>query len=169
MSGNIQKRRNWSRSLTMVILLAAAAAIVGSLTDNGAVATDRVYLQASAGAVLFDHGEHSTVADSCVVCHHNVTEDDDPESCRECHRTSPQSDVHTVSCTECHDDESYTPDLMEHDEYLEIEDHACMECHSPRSLSQVYHINCTNCHLENAPERFADDGGAVTCGACHLR
>ncbi len=168
MSGNIRNRRNWTRSLTVVTLVAVVGTIIGCLADDGAVQTDRIYLQNTAGAVLFDHGEHSNSADSCVTCHHNLRGDEQAASCRECHPGTQQSEKQTLSCTECHDD-SFTPDMMEHEEYLEIDDHSCLGCHAPQSVSQVYHTNCSNCHLENAPDRFTKTGGDVACGACHLR
>jgi len=211
MSGNLRKRRNWIRSLTIVAIVAGAGAVLGSLAPQEPVTTERLYLQSSAGSVLFDHGKHSSDAESCAVCHHDLygaepvtaciechdegfsaddishtrlkeihsrdcstcheqsREDDQATSCRECHSTTQDSDTRTVSCTECHDDDSYSPEIMEHDEYLEIDDHSCLGCHAPSTVSEVFHTNCSNCHLETAPDRFATDGGEVSCGACHLR
>jgi hypothetical protein len=175
MNGNMQNRRNWTRSLSVVITVAVIGAVIGCLADDGIVTTDRIYLQNSAGAVLFDHQAHKESVDTCVQCHHNLNEqggDDLDElqaaSCRECHPTTQQSEKQTQSCTVCHEDD-YEPDMMEHDEYLEISDHSCLGCHSPKSVSEVYHINCSNCHLETLPDRFTTAGGDVSCGACHLR
>lgn len=210
MSGNNRNRRNWTRSLTVVSLIAAAGAVIGCLATGGAVNADRVYLQNTAGAVLFDHGKHGSLSESCAECHHTLygasqatacdechndgfsaddishvrlkeihnrecstcheqsIDNEQAVSCRKCHPAMQQSDTRTNSCTECHDD-SYSPDMMEHDEFLDIADHSCLGCHSPGSVSEVYHTNCSHCHLETAPDRFAKAGGEVACGACHLR
>ena len=210
MSGSHRKRRNWIRSLTVVTIIAGAGAVLSGFFPNEPAATNRLYLQSSAGAVLFDHSKHSSNAESCAVCHHELysaepvtaciechdegfSADDvsherlkeihsrdcstcheqnsdnvEPISCRECHPGAQQSEPDSISCTECHDDD-YSPEIMEHDEYLEIEDHTCLGCHSPGTISEVFHLNCSNCHLETAPDRFATDSGEVSCGACHLR
>lgn len=210
MSGNFRDRRNWTRSLTIALLLAVMAAIIGCLADRDTTTTDRRYLQASAGPILFDHFKHGDAIDSCVQCHHDlygsaqavscqechdddmspedvdhdslkeihdrdcatchaqVKEDDEAASCRSCHPGTQESETPVISCSECHDD-SYTADLMSHDEYMDAGDHSCLGCHAPSSISQVFHTNCTDCHLDSAPERFADENGAVVCGACHLR
>ncbi len=209
MNGNSQKRRNWTYSLTIVVLVAAAAAILGYIIAPPIGKADRAYLVSSAGNVLFDHGKHSEKAESCAQCHHNLYDstfavscsdchDDDMDaddfehtelksfherdcskcheqvenntqatSCRECHLTQKDSNEQPISCSDCHED--YTPDIMEHDEYLEIEDHSCLTCHTPTIVSEAYHTNCTRCHLEYAPKRFADNDGKTVCGACHLR
>lgn len=164
MSGNILDRQNWTRSLTVVMIVAAVAVFIGYLVDVKAVVKDRVYLQNTAGAVLFDHEMHSQITESCVECHHN----NQTVSCRDCHSDVPSNENESVTCEACHDD-GYSPEMLEHDEYLEIEEHTCLGCHSPRSVSDAYHTNCTNCHLETAPERFTKADGDVLCGACHLR
>lgn len=173
MSGNINNRRNWTRSLTVMLLLALTAAVIGCLADSREVAYDRVYMRNTAGPVLFDHTLHSTSVESCSTCHHPLNsavsaEPDNVASCRDCHSATQQAEAPTKSCTECHDD-SYTPDIMGHDEYLEVEDHSCLGCHAPRTLSEAYHTSCTDCHLEMAPERFTKPDGEIACGACHLR
>lgn len=211
MSGNPRKRRIWTRSLTIVAIVAAAGAVYGGLAKNEPENTDRLYLKSTAGSVLFDHGKHGGTVESCAVCHHDlygaeqatacvechdegysagdishtrlkeihsrdcstcheqIRDDDQATSCRECHTSTQQSDTRTISCIECHDDDSYSPDILEHDEYLEISEHSCLGCHAPSTTSEVYHINCSNCHLDTAPDRFATKGGEVSCGACHLR
>lgn len=210
MSGNIRGRRNWTRSLTVVMLVAIAGAVIGGLGQSKEVKTDRKYFKSTAGAVLFDHGEHSKAADSCVQCHHNLysaaqatpcqdchdegmeaddfdhsslkeihsldcskcheqtIDDDQAISCRECHTTPQEKQLTTPVCIECHDD-GYSPEMMEHDEYMDIDEHACLSCHTPGPVSDAYHTNCSQCHLENAPGRFAEPDGDVLCGACHLR
>lgn len=209
MSGSLQDRRNWTSSLTIVVVTAVAALILGYFIPESPAETDRKYLQNTAGPVLFDHGEHELMAESCAVCHHSLYSsvqaitcedchgedmgadmfshdelkeihgtdcsqcheqkagDDQAVSCRQCHPAVQQSETPQNSCTECHDD-SYTADIMDHDEYLEIEDHSCLGCHAPGSLSEAYHTSCTNCHLENSPERFTQADGEVLCAACHL-
>ncbi len=210
MSGNNRGRRNWTRSLTIIMIVAVIAVIIGCVVDPKTNTTDRLFLKSSAGPVLFDHGKHSQAAESCAQCHHdlyaaaqatacNECHDDErrastfshkelkelhsrdcskchqqsagavqPTSCRTCHPTLQQSEKNTASCSQCHDD-SYSPDMMKHDEYLEIEDHTCLGCHAPKSVSDAYHTNCSNCHLETARQRFAQADGKVQCGACHLR
>jgi hypothetical protein len=208
MSGNIRDRKNWTGSLTVVIIVELVGALIGCLAVKDEKSTDRLYLQNSAGAVLFDHDKHKDSTDSCGRCHHDLytaaqatpcqechddgfvageydhaelkevhsrdcarchqESDEQAASCRECHPTSQKSDTLTNNCAECHND-SYFPEMMEHDEYQEVGEHSCLGCHSPRSVSEAYHTNCTNCHLETLPDRFAIAGGDVSCGACHLR
>ncbi|MDJ0621500.1 MAG: cytochrome c3 family protein [Desulfocapsaceae bacterium] len=211
MSGSLQDRRNWTRSLTIVVVVAAVAVILAYFIPESPAETDRKYLRNTAGAVLFDHGAHNEMADSCAVCHHSlyssvqattcedchgedmgaedfshdelkeihgtdcsqcheqIADDDQAASCRQCHPAVQQSETSLIGCMECHDDDSYSPDIMDHDEYLEIEEHTCLGCHAPGSLSEVYHTSCTNCHLENSPEQFTEADGEVLCAACHLR
>lgn len=175
MSGDTRNRRNWTRSLTVATIVAAVAVVIGWLVDVETGKTDRLYLRNTGGAVLFDHGMHGEVADSCVQCHHDLSVaeeevEDQAEaiSCRQCHPGVQPSETFTASCTECHDDD-YSPEMMEHDEYLEVEEHACLDCHSPRPVSEAYHMNCSPCHLEYSPERFTQADGELLCGACHLR
>lgn len=210
MSGNIRDRRNWTRSLTIVMIVAVVAIVIGCMVDADSGKTNRLYLKSSAGAVLFDHEKHSQDAESCSLCHHDLygaeqvvtcvecheeevdasefdhselkdihsrdcstcheqsVEDDQAVSCRTCHPGVQENDKNTVGCIECHDD-SYSPDMMQHDEYMEMEEHTCLGCHAPKSVSEAYHTNCSHCHLKNAPERFSSADGKVQCGACHLR
>ena len=209
MSGNIQNRHNWTRSLTIVVVIASIGALIGcfaTLSDEEKV--NRAYFQNSAGAVLFDHDKHLKLSDSCAQCHHDlygaqaascadchddylagefdhaelkenhnfdcancheqVRENKFAASCRQCHETAPSEESLTLNCAECHDD-TYMAEMMEHDEYTEVEDHTCVGCHTPRSVSDAYHTNCTNCHLASLPDRFSNSDGEVSCGACHLR
>lgn len=210
MNGDIRNRRNWTRSLTIVMLVAAMSAFVGCMADKGAKKTDRIYLQNSAGAVLFDHGKHQNSTTSCAQCHHDLyratpaascedchdagraadeyshaelkelhnrdcakcheqgAADAQAVSCRTCHATTATADTLTTSCSQCHED-SYSKEMMTHDEYTEIDEHSCLGCHAPRAVSEAYHTSCTSCHLETLPTRFATAGGDVSCGACHLR
>ncbi|MGB3210233.1 MAG: cytochrome c3 family protein [Desulforhopalus sp.] len=168
MSGDIRDRRNWTRSLTVAMIVAATAVVIGYMVDVKADNNDRLYFRNTAGAVLFDHGTHGQSADSCVTCHHNIKADSEAASCRLCHPGFQPNEANTVACLDCHDD-SYTPDMMEHEEFLEIEGHSCLGCHTPRSVSSAYHKNCSDCHLENSPEKFTHANGELRCGACHLR
>lgn len=210
MSGNIKNRRNWTRSLTVVLFIAFIGVLISSLPSVSDKKAGRLYLQSNAGAVLFDHEKHKDAAESCLKCHHDLysatqatscsdchedeysasdfehselkefhildcakcheqaTDKRQAVSCRECHSTTQSSETLTNNCSECHDD-SYSPEIMDHDEYTEVEDHTCQGCHTPRALSDAYHINCTNCHLESLPDRFSTGDGNVSCGACHLR
>lgn len=210
MSGSIQGRQNWTRSLTVVVIAAVIAVAIGFMVDVKANKTDRLYFNNSGGAVLFDHGKHSQSAESCAKCHHDLysaaqatlcaechddeleaadfshnelkdahsqdcsrcheqtKESDQATSCRECHPGMQQSETFTVNCTECHDD-GYSPEMLTHDEYQEMDEHSCLGCHTPRAVSEAYHTNCSNCHLETAREKFTLAGGEVRCGACHLQ
>lgn len=103
----------------------------------------------------------------CSKCHEQIVENDSAVSCRTCHPGTQQDEERDMSCSACHG-EDYTPDMMIHDEFLEIEDHTCQGCHSPSTVSEAYHMNCTNCHLESSPERFTAADGGVQCSACHL-
>ena len=210
MNGNNRGRKNWTLSLTIAVVIAAAATVIGCMGGTQPGNADRLYMTATAGSVLFDHGIHQENAESCASCHHdllsaeattacadchddgresgdfehaelkefherncitchgNTAADREPLSCRECHSKTQESENRNVSCQECHDD-SFEPDMMAHDEFLEIEDHSCLGCHNPATVSEAYHTNCTSCHRANAPERFIDNTGAPVCAACHLR
>lgn len=118
-------------------------------------------------AGVYNHSELKEIHSlDCGRCHQEREKQVD--SCRECHPTTQESDSLTINCAECHED-SYFPEMMEHDEYNEVSEHSCIGCHSPRAVSLAYHTNCTNCHLETLPDRFTIAGGDVSCGACHLR
>lgn len=208
MSGNIKGRRNWTLSMTFALLVAAAAAVIGFMNSDRSAATDRYYLNSSAGNILFDHGKHGETADSCATCHHTLygaqagsceechdemdaadfehaelkefherdcatcheqtIDDDQADSCRNCHPALQDSETGVVGCSECHG-EGYEPDLLDHDEYLEIDDHSCSGCHTPGAVAEVYHSSCTDCHLEEAADRFTLGDGGVNCSGCHLR
>lgn len=117
----------------------------------------------------FEHAELKEFhGRDCATCHEQTADSDQAVSCRSCHPGIQESEGRTVGCTECHDDD-FEPDMMEHDEYLEIEDHSCLGCHTPGSVSESFHTNCTSCHLEEAPDRFVNADETVKCSACHLR
>jgi len=117
----------------------------------------------------FEHAELNEFhGQDCSNCHEQVNDDDQAASCRDCHLSVQESETQAISCSECHDDD-YQPDMMDHDEYLEIEDHSCLGCHAPRALAETYHASCSDCHLEEAPGRFALSDGSADCSGCHLR
>ncbi len=120
-------------------------------------------------AADFDHAELKEIhSRNCAGCHEQIGEEDQIASCRSCHAKTQDAEGRTVSCSSCHEDEEITPELMAHDEYLEIEDHSCLGCHTPSTISEASHTHCTTCHLAEAPKRFALADGSVNCGACHL-
>lgn len=210
MNGSSRKRPNWTFSITIALVLAASAAVIGSLREVESSDVDRLYLRSTAGPVLFDHGRHQENVGDCVSCHHDLLsaaqavacgechdddmqaedfdhpelreyhggecvkcheqnrDDEEAVSCRSCHLPSSAQKTGFLGCSDCHDDD-YTPDMMDHGEYEEIEEHTCDGCHAPESISETYHANCTPCHLESSPQRFGDVDGKAVCGACHLR
>jgi len=117
----------------------------------------------------YDHAELKDIhSGECLTCHDQSQDDDQSMSCRNCHLTTTENTVGFNGCQSCHDDD-YTADMMDHEEYIEVEDHTCDGCHTPKKISETYHDNCTPCHLESAPQRFGDSEGKTVCGACHLR
>lgn len=210
MSGNWRDRQNCTLSLTIAIIVAGVAAVIGSVAIDEPAATERFYLRNTAGAVLFDHGKHRDNIDSCAQCHHDLygslvitscegchddeiepadfehselkefhdsncsacheqeAEDNQADSCRNCHPGTLKNEAGTVECSHCHDD-SYDQDMLDHAGFVEIEDHSCLGCHQPESLSETYHAGCVSCHIEESPQRYANDDGTVKCGGCHLR
>ena len=117
----------------------------------------------------FEHAELKEFHErDCATCHEQTAEDDQAASCRTCHPAFQESETRVVGCSECHD-EGYEPELLAHDEYLEIDDHSCLGCHTPSAVAEAYHTSCTDCHLEEAPDRFGLADGTVNCSGCHLR
>lgn len=104
----------------------------------------------------------------CLNCHQQSREDAEAVSCRSCHPAVQNEEPGMVACAACHDDE-YEPGMLEHQEYLEIEDHSCLGCHQPESVSEAYHNGCFSCHTKASPERFLNADSTVKCGGCHLR
>ncbi len=158
--------RRWrSISLSVLVLVSFAVAGIGYLRAESQPNHDRLYLRNASGAVLFTHAAHAARADRCIDCHHDL------------------AGPIVNACTDCHDDDSYTPDLVDHEELLEIEDHSCdgcheiadddqarscRACHGGPDLAGIYHDHCNACHLEADAARFAADDGAARCSACHL-
>lgn len=159
--------RGKGRTIPLAICVAGMliAGCIGYLWADPGDNNDRVYLRSSGGSVLFAHAAHAALVDGCIDCHHDLA-----------------GDVVT-ECADCHDD-SYTPDLLDHDELLEIEDHecagcheivadedaiSCRECHEASEIAGIYHTQCNTCHLDVSPEQFAGDDGAARCNACHLK
>ncbi len=116
----------------------------------------------------FTHQELNEIeGHRCSFCH-MVDKARTAMSCRKCHMKIQESAITTHTCAECHDD-SYTQELMSHDEYQEIEGHTCEGCHQASSLSDVYHGQCSSCHIREQEDRFTDNEGQVRCNACHLK
>lgn len=116
----------------------------------------------------FDHDDLKAIeAHTCGVCH-QVNELAEAKSCRHCHPSVQEVDLQIVSCAECHDAD-YTPDLLTHDEMLEVDGHLCEGCHNPRAINVVYHEQCNRCHLIENPKLFAAEDGSGRCEICHLK
>ena len=157
-------RRTFRTGLILLALVGVGLGIAGYLQEAPAGDGTRFYLRSEGGAVMFDHARHRDAADGCITCHHELAGE-------------------TYPCGTCHEDAEYTPELAEHGDLVEIHDSACDGCHEiapdeeasscrrchAEGLADVYHQSCSACHLEVAPERFADESGAPTCGGCHLR
>ena len=145
MSGNHPPRRNWTRSLTIVSLLAIGAAAIGILSSNkqDAAATERVYIRNSAGAVLFDHAKHSESAESCAVCHHPLYSAEQATSCADCH------------------DEGVSAEDVDHETLKENHGRNCATCHEAAEPVEV--LNCRSCHETTAPAEPV----AKSCSDCH--
>ena len=117
----------------------------------------------------FEHAELKEYHEAnCLNCHEQEKEDTEALSCRSCHPAVQENEPGFNGCSDCHDD-GYEPDMLEHQEYLEIEDHSCLGCHTPESTSEAYHAGCFSCHIEESPERFLNQDSTVNCGGCHLR
>lgn len=117
----------------------------------------------------YEHAELKEFHGSdCSQCHEQNKDDAEAVSCRSCHPAAQKEEPGTVACSACHDDE-YEADMLEHQEYLEIEDHSCLGCHEPESVSEAYHNGCFSCHIQASPERFLNADSTVKCGGCHLR
>lgn len=165
------QRRDRIKSLTigLVALLAMAGGIWGFLRAEPERELDRYYFRSSSGDVLFTHTAHQDLCDDCEDCHHELTQGaDEATSCRNCHPVEASDEPTFLGCLDCHDDPDYTPDMAEHEDLVDLEDHDCEGCHSARSVSEAYHKNCGDCHQIKAPGRFAGEDGESLCSACHL-
>jgi len=165
------KERNRTLFIALLALAAGAFSLVGYLRAGSrqAEAPARYYYRNSSGAVLFQHEGHQDFLD-CGDCHHELDQaSEEPHVCGSCHPAEPGEGDRFLGCQECHDDPEYTPDMVEHLDLIELEDHDCEGCHSARTLTEAFHAQCGNCHLELAPERFADAEGNSRCEACHLK
>ncbi len=202
-------KRKKSVVLVILTVIAGIVGIGGYMFGGQPPETGRYYIRNSGGAVMFDHAQHTQLAEDCADCHHTVLSADDrnscstchddemsadyfehadlkeihaqkctfchnrapeaePQPCQECHPKAQPADNTNISCSECHDD-SYTKDLLTHDEMQQIEAHSCDGCHNSRSLNVVYHEQCTGCHLRQDEEKFATKSGEVNCNICHLK
>ena len=144
MSGSQPERPICSLSLTVALIVAGAAAVIGSIVVEEPAATERFYLRNSAGAVLFDHTRHQDRIDSCAACHHELF----------------GSEV-AVSCAECHGDEVEADDF-EHDDFKEFHSGDCATCHE-QSSGDEQAGSCRNCH----PGVQDNEIGVGGCSVCH--
>ena len=143
MNGNNRKRKNWTLSLSIAVGVALAAAVIGCMGGQPTGQADRIYLSATAGSVLFDHGTHQENADSCVSCHHDLL-----------------SAELTSTCADCHDDDR-TSDNFEHAELKEFHERNCVTCHE--STNDREPVSCRDCHNKAQ----ASEIRTVTCQECH--
>ncbi|THB70015.1 MAG: hypothetical protein D6B25_20680 [Desulfobulbaceae bacterium] len=144
MNGNVPGRQNWTRSLTVLLLIAAVATIAGYLMHVEADAKGRFYLTSSAGSVLFDHTEHSQILDSCAQCHHEQ-----------------YSAEFIFGCIDCHDDD-LSPETFAHEELITLHDRSCDKCH-PSNAEQTSPSSCRQCH----PAVQAEEKQSPVCLECH--
>lgn len=143
MSGSINGRRTWTLSITVALLVAAAAAVIGLMTGDTSIATDRYYLKSSAGNVLFDHGTHGETADSCATCHHTLYDAAQAISCEECHDDVEPEDFEHAELKEFHARECSTC----HEQTVDDDQAAsCRSCHSAIQESDVRTLSCSECH-----------------------
>lgn len=170
MSGNFRDRRNWTRSLTIASLVAVLAAVIGCLADRDTTSTDRRYLQATAGPVLFDHFRHGADINDCAKCHHDLYGAAQAVSCQECHDVDVTPDdvdhaslkeIHNSDCATCH------AQVKENDQAA-----SCRQCHPAVQASETTVISCSKCHDDGyTPELMPHDeymeAGEHTCLGCH--
>jgi hypothetical protein len=144
MSGNRRLRPNCTLSLTIAIIVAGVAAVIGSLAADKPAATERFYLRNTAGSVLFDHGRHQSQAESCAACHHDLY----------------GSSV-AVSCEECHGDDVEPADF-DHAELKEYHSRDCSTCHE-QTVDSEEAQSCRQCH----PTIQENESDMVDCSQCH--
>ncbi len=144
MNGNNKGRKNWTLSMTIVVVIAAAAAVIGCIGGPHTSNADRVYLNSSAGAVLFDHGAHQDNIDACATCHHDLYTGKLATTCTDCHDESMKAedfkhaelkDFHQRDCSRCH--EASEP---------QTQPSSCRDCHAKKQESEVRTETCQQCH-----------------------
>lgn len=103
------------------------------------------------GEVSFDHALHVPMTE-CSNCHHHTTgTGPGAPTCARCHDGTEEGE--TVSCSDCHAAEPFTPEnlkIMENPEIFHVD---------KPGLKGAYHINCFGCHEE--------EGGPTGCQDCH--
>lgn len=120
-------------------------------------------------AEYFTHADLKQVeSHQCVTCH-KIDETRNPQNCKACHAKNQDEETKGVDCLKCHDDPEYNADLLNHDEFCEIEGHECTGCHNPQSSEGVYHQQCNDCHRLENENYFFEPDGSVRCQACHLK
>ncbi len=172
MSGNNQNRRNWTKGLTIVFLVAVVGGVIGSLGNSKEVTTDRSYFRNTAGSVLFDHGKHSSSTESCAACHHELYSAAVSTSCEDCHDEGMSADefdhaelkeAHSRDCTKCH--EEAAPGIKP--------TASCRECHPGAQPSETQTVSCMECHDDDSyePAMMGHDEYLEvedhTCLGCH--
>jgi hypothetical protein len=144
MNGNIRGRRNWTFSMTVALLVAAVSVVIGYMGTRETVATERFYLRSSAGNVLFDHGRHNEMTESCAACHHDLF-----------------AAAQATSCSTCHDDE-FEPADFDHTELKEFHGRDCATCHE-QTTGDEQAASCRSCH----PGIQQSETRTVSCSDCH--
>jgi hypothetical protein len=132
-----------SRALVIFTVIAALAAVAAQFAASGSVEPRRLYLQSSAGAVVFDHEAHAGYAEGCESCHHELLLSDKRAACSDCH------------------DEGMSSEDFDHEELKTIEGHACERCHEVDK--NIRANSCRGCHPTDEPVDLA----TVGCVECH--
>ena len=121
----------------------------------------------------FTHAELREVEDhECGYCHeiHNERE---PQSCRQCHTPTPHEPVIENTCINCHDfergDEDWDEANIPHEEMLELHENDCSNCHQVQTISSAYHSQCVNCHDYESAKIFGKVAAEWDCQSCHLK
>ena len=139
----------WALGLGLILLAPA-----GGLAMDAEDAPESVEIDSMSnlyGPVEFNHAMHTEMA-SCSDCHHHTTGTGPAApTCGRCHHGTEEGD--TVSCTECHSAQPFSPEnleLMENPEIFHID---------KPGLKGAYHLNCIGCHQEV--------DGPTGCQDCH--
>ena len=116
----------------------------------------------------FGHDDLKEILEhTCDTCH-LIKQSAPIQSCRICHPVVQEANERILPCSECHD-ETYTGDMLTHDEMQDIEAHDCDSCHVARAVGDIHHAACNRCHLRTDPEKFSDAQGKPLCYMCHLK
>lgn len=170
MSGNWRQRQNCTLSLTIAIIVAGVAAVIGSLAVDEPAANQRFYLRNTAGSVLFDHDRHQSAIATCAVCHHNLYDSAVAVSCEECHgdevdpadfEHAEMKEYHGRDCTTCHE-QVLDDDTAE----------SCRQCHPGIQESEADMVDCSTCHDDGYDPDMLEHAELVeieehSCLGCH--